>query len=81
MLVKRIVTNTLSWPSVAINGDNPWNIQVLRARFHQRTAHGSLGLGESYIDRDWDIASLDGLFRHIHVAGFENGQISRLNCA
>lgn len=31
MLVKRIVTNTLSRPSVAINGDNPWNIQVLES--------------------------------------------------
>ena len=79
MLFKTIVTNTLSRADVAINGDRPWDIQVLRNRFYWRTAHGSLGLGESYIDRDWEVTSLDELFRHMHVAGLENSQISKLN--
>ena len=79
MLVKRIVTNTLAQAGVSINGDKPWDIQVLRDRFYRRTAHGSLGLGESYIDRDWDVASLDDLFRRIHAAGLRNSHISKLN--
>ncbi len=79
MLVKRIVTNTLARAGVSINGDKPWDIQVLRDRFYRRTAHGSLGLGESYIDRDWDVTSLVELFRRIHAARLRNSLISNLN--
>ena len=79
MLVKRIVTNTLAQAGVSINGDKPWDIQVLRDRFYRRITRGSLGLGESYIDRDWDVTSLDELFRRIHAARLRNSLISNLN--
>ena len=79
MSFKRIVTNTLARAGISINGDNPWDIQVLRDRFYRRAARGALGLGESYIDRDWDVASLDDLFRRIIGAGLRNSQISKLN--
>ena len=65
MAFKRIVTNTLARADVAINGDRPWDIQVRKARFFRRTARGSVGLGESYIDGDWEVASLDALFRRL----------------
>jgi cyclopropane-fatty-acyl-phospholipid synthase len=79
MSFKRIVTITLARAGVSINGDKPWDIQVLRDRFYRRAARGTLGLGESYIDRDWDVASLDDLFRRIIAAGLRNSQISKLN--
>ncbi len=79
MSFRRIVTNTLARAGVSINGDKPWDIQVLRDRFYRRAARGALGLGDSYIDRDWDVASLDELFRHIITAGLRNSRISKLN--
>ncbi len=79
MTFKRIVTVTLARAGVSINGDEPWDIQVLRERFYRRAARGTLGLGESYIDRDWDVASLDDLFRRFIAAGLRNSQISKLN--
>ncbi len=79
MSLRRIVTDTLARAGVSINGDKPWDIQVLRDRFYRRAARGALGLGESYIDRDWDVASLDDLFRRIIAAGLQNSQISKLN--
>ena len=79
MSFRRIVTNTLARAGVSINGDKPWDIQVLRDRFYRRAARGALGLGDSYVDRDWDVASLDGLFRHIIAAGLRNSRISKMN--
>ncbi|MDH3750212.1 MAG: cyclopropane fatty acyl phospholipid synthase, partial [Gammaproteobacteria bacterium] len=79
MAFKRIVTNTLARADVAINGDRPWDIQVNRERFFRRTARGSVGLGEAYIDGDWDVASLDALFRRLIGADTHNSQLSRIN--
>ncbi len=79
MVFKRIVTNTLARAGVAINGDRPWDIQVLQKRFFRRAARGPLGLGESYMDRDWDVLSLDELFRHVISAGLEHGYLAQFN--
>jgi cyclopropane-fatty-acyl-phospholipid synthase len=50
---------------VRIDGDRDFDPQVHDDRFYARAlAQGSLGLGESYMDGWWDVASLDGfLFR------------------
>ncbi len=79
MVFKRIVTNTLARAGVAINGDRPWDIQVLQNRFFRRAARGPLGLGESYMDRDWDVLSLDELFRHVISAGLDHGYLAQFN--
>jgi len=79
MVFKRIVTNTLARAGVAINGDRPWDIQVIQNRFFRRAARGPLGLGESYMDRDWDVSSLDELFRHVISAGLGNSYIAQFN--
>jgi hypothetical protein len=45
---------------VTINGDNAWDIQVHNNDLYSRLLSGSaLALGESYMDRWWDCASLD----------------------
>ncbi|MFC5577743.1 cyclopropane fatty acyl phospholipid synthase [Lysobacter niabensis] len=47
---------------VRINGSRDWDLQLHDARLPARLfAQGSLGLGESYMDRWWDARSLDGL--------------------
>lgn len=48
------------------NGDNPWDIQVLDRRFYRRILmHGSLGLGEAYVDGWWECERLDQLFHRL----------------
>lgn len=45
---------------IEINGRNPWDIQVHNNRFYKRAlVEGSLGLGESYMDGDWNSKELD----------------------
>lgn len=46
--------------SITIGGGHPWDISVSDDRFYRRVLlHGSLGLGESYMDGWWDCPSLD----------------------
>lgn len=79
MVFKRIVTNTLARAGVAINGNRPWDIQVLKSRFFRRAARGPLGLGESYMDRDWDVSSLDELFQRVISAGLGHSFLAQFN--
>ncbi|MBT8098097.1 MAG: cyclopropane fatty acyl phospholipid synthase, partial [Gammaproteobacteria bacterium] len=81
MPYKRLVTGTLSRAGITINGEKPWDIRVLNNRFYRRTARGSVGLGESYIDGDWEVESLEELFHRLIRAGTQNSLLSRLNGA
>jgi cyclopropane-fatty-acyl-phospholipid synthase len=46
---------------ITIDGGRPTDVQVHDRRFYSRAlSSGSLGLGESYVDRWWDAADLDG---------------------
>lgn len=56
------VEGLLSLADVEIDGPRPWDIQVHRPDFYQRVlAHGSLGVGEAYMEGWWDCQDLDGL--------------------
>jgi cyclopropane-fatty-acyl-phospholipid synthase len=60
------VKDLLALAGVTINGVAPWDIQVHDDRFYRRViANGSLGLGEAYMDGDWDCAALDQLFDRV----------------
>ncbi len=49
---------------IRIDGDRPWDIRVHDERMFQRVlAHGTLGLGEAYMDGWWDCDALDELVR------------------
>lgn len=49
-----------------INGDRPWDMQVKDDRIFRRVVlYGSLGLGESYMDGDWDARQLDEFFSRL----------------
>lgn len=45
---------------IVINGDRPWDMQVHAPDVADRIfAEGTLGVGESYMDGDWDAEALD----------------------
>jgi cyclopropane-fatty-acyl-phospholipid synthase len=63
---RRTVEELFAMAGVAIGGTRPWDIQVHNERFYQRVmAYGSLGLGEAYMDGDWDCPALDQLFGRV----------------
>ena len=56
----------LAKADIEINGKRDWDIQVFNDRFYKRVfAEGSLGLGESFMDKWWDVKSLDQFFCRI----------------
>ena len=60
------VERLLAEADVRIGGDRPWDIQVHDPRTYARMlGQGSLGLGEGYMDGDWDAESLDGFLFHV----------------
>lgn len=53
----------LGQADVRIDGDRPWDLRVHDPRVFARAfAHGSLGLGEAYMDGWWDVDDLDAFF-------------------
>lgn len=80
-LGKRIVTGLLDGTDVEIDGGRPWDISVNDGRFFRRALRGSLGVGESYIDGDWDCRALDELFRRVLGAGKSRSALVRLGRA
>lgn len=67
----------LAQADIRINGDRPWDMTVHDERLYRRVLlHGSLGLGEAYMDGWWDVPKLDQFFTKIlsrqvdrHVTG------------
>jgi cyclopropane-fatty-acyl-phospholipid synthase len=54
---------------VALDGNRPWDMQVRHPRvFGRLLAQGSLGLGEAYMDADWDAEALDELLARLLAA-------------
>ena len=61
-----VVLELADHAGLAIDGPNPWDIQVHDDRFYKRVVrHGSLGLGESYMDGWWDAERLDETFHRL----------------
>jgi cyclopropane-fatty-acyl-phospholipid synthase len=56
------VEGLLGLADIRIGGGRPWDLQVQRDEFFRRVlAHGTLGLGESWMDGWWDCPALDQL--------------------
>ena len=67
------IEHLLSYADIHINGDRPWDIQVHHEKLYQRIlAHGSLGLGESYMDGWWDCEKLDELIYRVLKANLHD---------
>ena len=62
----KVLQDVLSRADVRINGSRPWDIQVHDKHMYERVfASWSLGLGESYMDGEWDCEQLDELFTRL----------------
>lgn len=67
------INQLLETVDIKINGDREWDIQVHDDRFYRRILlHGSLGLGESYMQGWWDVVALDQLFSKILSTDIEH---------
>ncbi|MBK5245464.1 MAG: cyclopropane fatty acyl phospholipid synthase [Eubacteriaceae bacterium] len=69
---KQKIESLLESVDIRLNGSRPWDIQVRDERMYGKLmAHGSLGLGEAYMDGWWDAAALDQFFCRILRSGLE----------
>ncbi len=79
-LARKLVTDLFHRGGIAIDGPNPWDIQVHHPRFYRRViTGGSLGFGEAYMDGDWDVESLDMLIRRIIRMKLTQSALVRFN--
>jgi cyclopropane-fatty-acyl-phospholipid synthase len=63
----------LETADVRFDGGRPWDIRVNDARLYRRMlADWSLGVGESYMDGDWDCDRIDELFDRVLRADLEH---------
>jgi cyclopropane-fatty-acyl-phospholipid synthase len=61
-----LTAEILKIADIEINGTNPWDIQVRNNSFYKRTiSEVELGLGESYMDKWWDVEKLDEMIFRI----------------
>ncbi len=64
--LKHRVAQLLALADVRIDGERPWDIRVRNDDFYARVlAHGSLGLGESYMDGWWETGTLDAFLSRL----------------
>lgn len=65
------VRDLLAAVDIRENGDRPWDLRVHDPRVYRRfLREGRLGLGESYMDGDWDCDDLAELFNRVLRADF-----------
>lgn len=61
-----LVRDLLQTAGITLNGPHPWDPQIHDSRFEHRVlAQGSLGLGEGYMDGQWDCEQLDEMIARI----------------
>ena len=66
------IEDLLKQANVRINGDRPWDLQIHDDRFFDRVlAHGTLGLGEAYMQGWWDCQSVDEFFSQCLRGGLQ----------
>jgi cyclopropane-fatty-acyl-phospholipid synthase len=53
--LKTYIEELLNDTGIHLNGNNPWDIKIHNDTFYVRVLReGSLGFGESYMDKWWD---------------------------
>lgn len=66
---RRQIERLLEGTDVRLDGPRQWDLQVHDPRFYRRVlSHGSLGLGEAYMDGWWGCAQLDEMFYRLFAA-------------
>lgn len=62
----RLLTSLLADAGITLDGEAPCDLQMHHPRLPERVfAYGSLGLGEAYMDGDWDVGRLDEFFARL----------------
>ncbi|RCS30487.1 cyclopropane fatty acyl phospholipid synthase [Rhodanobacter denitrificans] len=70
--LKNRASELLEQAGIRIDGDAPTDLRVHDERLYARVfAHGSLGLGEAYMDGWWDADDLPALFARLLTAGLD----------
>jgi cyclopropane-fatty-acyl-phospholipid synthase len=70
---RRIVEEILALAEIRIGGENPWDPEIKDERFFDRVlTQGTLGLGESYMDGWWDVASIDQFIERALRSGIKD---------
>jgi len=63
---KQKIEKILAGIDISVDGARDWDIQVHDDRLYRRViTHGSIGLGESYMDGWWDCRELDEFFAKV----------------
>lgn len=58
--LKTRLASLLAEAGITLNGDKPWDPQIHDDRFYHRVfLHGSLGMGEAWMDQWWECPALD----------------------
>lgn len=64
--IERVCEELFAQADIKVNGGRPWDISFKTSKAVERImAYGNLGLGESYMDGDWQAEKLDELFYRI----------------
>src|SRR5690606_16890137 len=67
------IRQMLAEPGVTVGGSQPWDIQIHDARLYRRVVrHGTLGLGEAYMEGWWDCEALDAFICKALQASLDN---------
>jgi cyclopropane-fatty-acyl-phospholipid synthase len=70
--IERSFARILARADIKINGSRPWDMTVRNPSFYNKVmAKGDLGLGESYMDGDWDCKALDEFFYRFLSKGLD----------
>ncbi len=68
----RLAQELLAQADIQIGGDRPWDIRTMSAEVPERAlAQGSIGLGESYMDGQWEANQLDAFFTRLLQSGID----------
>ncbi|MFL6617882.1 MAG: cyclopropane fatty acyl phospholipid synthase [Povalibacter sp.] len=68
-----VFESLLNDANVSVNGGQPWDIHVNDPGFFRRVlSDGSLGVGEGYMDGQWECERLDEMLFRVFRAGVEN---------
>jgi cyclopropane-fatty-acyl-phospholipid synthase len=76
--LESLAASLLGTANIRIGGNRPWDICIHEKGFYQRVLrHGSIGLGESYVDGWWDAEHLDEFFERLLAAKLDEKVRSR----
>ncbi len=68
----RLAADLLAQADIQIGGDRPWDIRTMSAEVPERAlAQGSIGLGEAYMDGQWEANQLDAFFTRLLQSGID----------